>query len=384
MSSYSRDSYRRRRSEEQLMFQRMAVEQQNIQNFLLLQQDNITTESIGGSDGSDPDPYPYSVNLQYSFTGSTGSINFTSQTETEVKQTVLYALDESFNFSGQIQNSDNPITVGSQLYILGSPSTDTGNYLKITYGTSNVYEIYSLTNGVVDSITNFEDIAITGLSTFSTVGTYSWVAPYGATSVEYLVVGGGGGGANGYDNAGGGGGGAGMVLNGNLSIISGQTYSVTVGIGGTGGADARANNAGTTGGTSIFDTIIALGGGMGLGSRTAASAGVAQSTNVSAATGGGGSGGGFGGKGGGGASTNGSNNSGASGGAGGAGVSYSTSGSSVTYGVGGAGGGAGAPTTDGADGTANRGNGGGAGRGNSGDSAKGGNGGSGIVIIKYY
>ena len=218
---------------------------------------------------------------------------------------------------------------------------------------------------------------------FTTTGTTSWTAPAGVTSVEYLVVGGGGGAGNGYDNAGGGGGGAGMVLTGTLSVTPGQSYTVTVGSGGTGGADTRTNNAGTAGNDSVFGSITALGGGNGLGSRTGGTVGAAQIGDTTAPTGGSGSGGGLGGKGGGGAGGAGSANSGATGGAGGAGVSNSITGSAVTYGVGGAGGGAGAPTTDGANGTANRGNGGQGGKSASSDSAKGGDGGSGIVVIRY-
>jgi hypothetical protein len=220
-------------------------------------------------------------------------------------------------------------------------------------------------------------------ATFTTVQTTNWTAPAGATTVEYLVVGGGGGAGNAYDNAGGGGGGAGMVLTGNLSVTPGQTYTVTVGNGGTGGADARANNAGTAGENSVFATITALGGGQGLGSRTSGVAGVAQVSNTTAPTGGSGTGGGNGGKGGGGATGAGSANSGATGGAGGTGQALSITGSSVTYGVGGVGGGAGAPTTNGTNGTANTGNGGRGAKSGSADSAGGGNGGTGIVVLKY-
>lgn len=58
MSNYLRDSYRRRRQEEMLMMQRVAAEQQQIENFLLLQQDNITTEFIGGELSGDT-PYVF-------------------------------------------------------------------------------------------------------------------------------------------------------------------------------------------------------------------------------------------------------------------------------------------------------------------------------------
>jgi hypothetical protein len=219
------------------------------------------------------------------------------------------------------------------------------------------------------------------IATFTDVGTTTWVAPAGVSSIEYLVVGGGGGGANGYDNAGGGGGGGGMVLTGTLTVVPGTSYTVTVGDGGLGGANARANNAGLPGSNSVFSSITSLGGGNGLGSRTGGVAGVAQVGDTSSATGGSGSGGGNGGKGGGGASGAGSTNSGATGGAGGTGTSSSISGSAIVYGAGGAGANAGTQNA-GVNGSSNTGNGGRAGGATSGDSTGGGNGGTGIVIIR--
>jgi hypothetical protein len=221
------------------------------------------------------------------------------------------------------------------------------------------------------------------IQSFTSVGTTSWTAPDGVTSVEYLVVGGGGGAGNGFDNAGGGGGGAGMVLSGTTSVTPGNSYTVTVGGGGTGGANARANNPGTSGDNSVFGSITSLGGGNGLGSRTGGSAGSAQIGSTTAATGGSGSGGGFGGKGGGGALTSGSNNSGTTGGSGGNGLISNISGSNVTYGVGGAGGNAGIQNA-GTNGAANTGNGGRAGGAETANSTGGGNGGSGIVVLKYF
>jgi hypothetical protein len=173
-----------------------------------------------------------------------------------------------------------------------------------------------------------------------------------------------------------------MVLSGSLEVASGTTYAVTVGGGGTGGADLRANNAGTAGSNSIFHNFTALGGGQGLGSRTGGTAGVAQVGSTTAPTGGSGSGGGNGGKGGGGAVGAGGANSGTTGGGGGSGTSSSINGTSLIFGAGAAGGGAGS-TADGANGTANRGNGGAGGRSASSDSAKGGDGGSGIVVVRY-
>jgi hypothetical protein len=229
------------------------------------------------------------------------------------------------------------------------------------------------------------------LEIFTTVGTTTWTAPIGVTTVEYLVVAGGGGGGNGYDNAGGGGGGAGMVLSGTISVIPGTSYSITVGDGGTGGVGdqttpvnpGRTNAAGSVGSNSVFSSIIALGGGAGLGSRTGGGIGISQVTNTAAATGGSGTGGGSGGKGGGGVTGNGSNNSSTTGGAGGSGIASTITGSSVTYGVGGSGANSGTQN-GGTNGTSNRGNGGQGGGALSSNARDGGKGGSGIVIIKYF
>lgn len=285
--------------------------------------------------------------------------------------------------NGQLDSSHNMkiAHTGSGTTNLASYSSSGGNQLN-----GRISKVYTYGRALTESEVeqNFfydrEKFGIEVVETFTTVGTTTWVVPVGVTSVEYLVVAGGGGAGNGYDNAGGGGGAGGMVLTGTINVTPGQSYTITVGDGGIGGANARANNAGTDGENSIFGGITALGGGRGQGSRTGGLPG-AKYTDISAATGGSGSGGGFGGKGGGGV-INGFNNSGTTGGAGGSGVSSSISGTSVTYGAGGAGANAGTQNS-GVNGTSNRGNGGRAGGAAAGSSTGGGNGGSGIVIIKY-
>ena len=242
-------------------------------------------------------------------------------------------------------------------------------------------------NGYWTSWENREPI----VESFTSVGTTSWTAPAGITSVEYLVVGGGGGGGNGYDTGGGGGGAGGMVLTGTISVTPGNSYTVTVGSVGSGGAADRANNNGTAGGDSVFSTITALGGDFGNGSRTVQIAvgtgGSAQVSNTTAPTGGDGGGnsgsavGGSGG-GGGGASGNGGNGSASAGGTSGNGVIAGINGILIQYGRGGVGARGNVQTT-GANGLANRGTGGGGGGCNSGCGRAGGNGGSGVVIIKY-
>jgi hypothetical protein len=285
--------------------------------------------------------------------------------------------------NGQLDSSHNMkiAHTGSGSTNLASYSNSGGNQLN-----GRISKVYTYGRALTESEVeqNFfydrEKFGIEVLETFTTVGSTTWTAPIGVTSVEYLVVAGGGGAGNGFDNAGGGGGAGGMVLTGIINVTPGQSYTITVGDGGIGGANARVNNAGTDGENSVFGSITALGGGRGQGSRTGGLPG-AKYTDVSAATGGAGSGGGFGGKGGGGV-INGFNNSGTTGGAGGNGVSSSISGTSVTYGAGGAGGNAGTQNS-GVNGTSNSGNGGRAGGAAVASSTGGGNGGSGIVIIRY-
>ncbi len=231
--------------------------------------------------------------------------------------------------------------------------------------------------------------ALPTIQSFTSVGTTSWTAPAGVTSVDYLLVGGGGGGGNGYDSGGGGGAGGGMVLTGTLSVTPGNSYTVTVGNGGIGGADTRANNPGTDGDNSVFDTITATGGQGGYGSRTApGGAGVggdAQDTNITSGRAGNGGGGGSAGGGGGGAGGAGTNRlSSSSAGVGGSGISSSITGSLVIYGGGGDGGTANVNNNNGATGTANTGKGGGAGSATTANSGGGGDGGSGIVVLKYF
>jgi hypothetical protein len=217
-------------------------------------------------------------------------------------------------------------------------------------------------------------------------GSYSWTAPAGVHQVSYLIVGGGGGGGTGYDNAGGGGGAGGMVLTGTKSITPFSNYSVSVGDGGAGGANSRSNNSGSSGSSSSFSNLVALGGGLGNGSRSyptgIRNGGIAQNSNSASGLGGNGGGAGGGGGGGGGAVGNGGNGSGATRGVGGTGAVSDLTGTSLTFGAGGDGGTSGTTTTGTAGGD-NLGKGGAGSGAASSASAAGGKGGSGLVVLRY-
>ena len=238
--------------------------------------------------------------------------------------------------------------------------------------------------------------------------------PDGVTSVDVLVVagGGGGGGHADQDKGGGGGGAGGLIYESSFAVTPAANITVTVGAGG-GGGDASGSR-GINGSNSVFDSLVAIGGGGGAGG-SGGSGGTAHTGKDGGSGGGatrGGSGGvatsgqGYdggsagsvdGGSGGGGAGSVGAAATGAAGAAGGTGVTLSLSGASVDY-AGGGGGGAysgsggsasfgggtgGDANADGSDGTVNTGGGGGGAGGGANAGRYGKNGGSGVVIIVW-
>lgn len=123
-----------------------------------------------------------------------------------------------------------------------------------------------------------EDMAqLTDIQEFTTVGTTTWIKPVGAIYIHGIMYGGGGGGASGHDglvgtssgSAGGGSGGAGGRIEFFLPAFDiGETVSLTVGAGGTGGAPKAGGgngNSGTKGGDTTFGPFVARGGNLGGG-----------------------------------------------------------------------------------------------------------------------
>ncbi len=248
------------------------------------------------------------------------------------------------------------------------------------------------------------NISVYGGTVQSFTSSTTWTAPAGVTSVNYLVVAGGGGGGSATTGINmGGGGGAGGLLQGQLAVIPGNTYTVTIGSGGA---------ANTNGGNSVFGSITATGGGQGAGNAVSpynagngGSGGGGRPYNSlqkgSGIPGQGFDGGSAGsvdvaGGGGGSSSVGGSVSSGTVAGAGGSGTVVGITGSNVTY-AGGGGGGAYIGNTAGAGGSGGGGAGGsnangsnatgygsgGGGAGQFGNTNIGGSGSAGIVILAY-
>ena len=174
---------------------------------------------------------------------------------------------------------------GSTPNILGGYSTLTlGSPVTVSYTEPTVPGSSGQCKSMVASTTD------PGQESFTTPGTYQWIAPAGITKVSVVAVGGGGGGqssaqaSNGVSSCGGAGGGLGWKNN--IPVTPGQSYTVVVGAGGDG--QSSGSGGGKNGATSYF-----------IDQSTVAGGGGNSATSSSSSNGGGftGDGGGNGGKG---------------------------------------------------------------------------------------
>jgi len=117
-----------------------------------------------------------------------------------------------------------------------------------------------------------DDSAAPGMQTFTANG--SFTVPPGVTMIEVELVGGGGGGGGAGGASAAGGGGAGGYAAGKFTVVPGTVYTVTVGLGGTAGANTvtdSANNGGNGGTTSFGGLLSATGGHGGTGAASGGS-----------------------------------------------------------------------------------------------------------------
>ncbi|MDD2735492.1 MAG: CxxxxCH/CxxCH domain-containing protein [Desulfuromonadaceae bacterium] len=117
--------------------------------------------------------------------------------------------------------------------------------------------------------------ALAATDTYSTAGTFTWVAPAGVTSVTVQAWGGGGGGGRGgsTNNTRGGGGAGGQFASSTVTVVPGNSYAIVVGSGGAGGTTS--NTAAASGGSSTFAStvVVARGGAGGVGTNGAGGVG---------------------------------------------------------------------------------------------------------------
>jgi hypothetical protein len=125
-------------------------------------------------------------------------------------------------------------------------------------------------------------------TTITSSGT--WTVPSGVTEIYVTAFGGGGGGGSGRSGtnayAGGGGGAGGRIYKYPMTVSSGETITISIGIGGTGGTGPGSCTSDGANGTSGIDTIVTTttgsikvtGGGYGYGGNTVSGAAGAQGT----------------------------------------------------------------------------------------------------------
>lgn len=158
----------------------------------------------------------------------------------------------------------------------------------LTNGTSYTFKAQA-TNangyGCLSAASNSITASNAGSQSYTTAGTYSWVAPAGVTSVSVVAVGSGAGGqwnCNAGGSSGQGGGGGGLGYKNNYPVTPGSSYTVVVGAAGVTSGSA----CGIYGNDSYFVCTSVVKGGRGL-----------NNSQYSTYTGDGGGGGGAGGAG---------------------------------------------------------------------------------------
>jgi hypothetical protein len=351
-------------------------------DFVMADSENIThgeaTTNVAGGLTDNADVFTAGQVLDTSATGS--SVVLDDGDFTEMEWSIQAMSNEAYGteYCFRVTNAGTPLSSYNDSY--------------------PVAEFVSATYAIGGTITYDGDDTI---HTFTSSGTFT---PYFAGPIQVLVVAGGGGTSGGF----GGGGGGGGVIYESEHTITAQAYPVTVGDGGDRSATAGNGTLGTQGDNSVFDTLIAIGGGYAgcnvtAGSGGSGGGGSSAPTTAGSGTGGQGYNGGTGwgdvnaGGGGGGAGAVGGNAASGVGGNGGNGLAFDISGTLTYYGGGGGGGtrnngtggtgglgggGNGSGNSVGQDGTANTGGGGGGGA--LGASHQlGGSGGSGIVILRF-
>jgi hypothetical protein len=175
---------------------------------------------------------------------------------------------------------------GSTAYLSQTTLTGSGT----GYGLNNAGTVKDGGNNTIATYTGSGTLAnsTTQTQVFTADGT--WTKPPGAKQVRVVVVGAGGGGGSGRKGAdggarcGGGGGAGGCIIEVLADAAAfNATESVTVGVGGPGGATVTANstngNAGTAGESSVFSIYTAQGGANGAGGTTNSGTGGATKTN---------------------------------------------------------------------------------------------------------
>ena len=226
----------------------------------------------------------------YTNNGSGPSTDFQEPSTTSVQINTWYHIavvrnGNSFNFYrngiqvGNTLTSSSSIPATSDTLTIGTAQNNSNSFIgyisnfRLVIGTAVYTGAFAVPTGPLTAITNTAVLTLQASTIFdasannftitnnnvtpSTINVFGsiqyWTAPADVTSIETLVVAGGGGGAIG------GGGAGGLIYNANYPVTPGQTYTITVGQGGTGCWPS--GTVSQQGGNTSFGNLIAIGGG---------------------------------------------------------------------------------------------------------------------------
>lgn len=189
---------------------------------------------------------------------------------TSVSATAGLALCASVSFTAPVCRGV-PNTITNYLVIstpgcitatgTSSPVVVTG----LTCNTSYTFKVQARNNsgyGALSAASNSISAKKASCATYTTPGTYTWVAPAGVTSVSAMAVGGGGSGRVYVP-----GGAGGLGWRNNISVTPGNSYTVVVGAGGTNVSSGQCGSA------SYFINACTVRGGQGAGGNNSSGGG---------------------------------------------------------------------------------------------------------------
>ena len=197
-------------------------------------------------------PAASSVNEGSALTFNVGGTNITNGT-------YYWSINNSTTAAGDFSASTGSFTITSNagsftVTAVADVTTEGAQTFTVSLRTGSTSGTIVATSSTV---TINDTSRASGQESFTTAGTYTWVAPVGITSVCVVAVGGGG--ASGGWNGGSGGG---LGWKNNIAVTPGSSYTVRVGAGGT---KVNGAVAGSAGGDSYFINTTTVKGGGGAG-----------------------------------------------------------------------------------------------------------------------
>jgi len=252
------------------------------------EQDNYQIYELNESNQTSTDAFTNTVSYFLTLSSNTISegANITANVSTigvDEGTTLYWEIDA--NQGDFVNSSGSVVTVGVNADIILSANADMTTegveIANLILRTDNASGTIVATSPIVSILDTSETPF--GVEHFTTTGSNQWTAPWNVYYVSVCCVGGGGGGAaaigtsGGSAVSGGSGGGGGLAWKNNIAVNPGQTYTVYVGHGGSGGSRQGANSGGTSGvtggyagGDSYFlnNTTVKGGGGGGGGTSS--------------------------------------------------------------------------------------------------------------------